>query len=131
VEEVVNFLGATVLERLVRHSIDVIHVEKNVCESLVGTLLNTNGKTRDHGHARANMKKMGIRQELWLDDFIKGTELPTSCITLSKNEKEFFGFLKNVKVPSGYSMNVLRLISLPELKIAPDMKSRDYHVLLT
>jgi hypothetical protein len=32
----------------VRHSIDVMHVEKNVCESLLGTLLNTDGKTRDH-----------------------------------------------------------------------------------
>jgi hypothetical protein len=36
-----------------------------------------------------------------------------------------------VKVPSGYSMNVSRLISLPELKIAPGVKSHDYHVLLT
>jgi hypothetical protein len=59
-------------------------------------------------------------------------ELPTSCITLSKNEKnEFCGFLKNMKVPSGYSMNVSRLISLLELKIAPGVKSHDYHVLLT
>jgi hypothetical protein len=33
------------------HSIDVMPVEKNVCESLLRTLLNTNGKTRDHGHA--------------------------------------------------------------------------------
>jgi hypothetical protein len=72
---------------------------------------------------------MGIRQELWLDDFIKEMELPTSCITLSKNEKEFCGFLKNVKVPSGYSTNVSSLISLPELKIAPSVKSHDYHVL--
>jgi hypothetical protein len=35
----------------VRHLIDVMHIEKNVCESLLGTLLNTNGKTRDHRHA--------------------------------------------------------------------------------
>jgi hypothetical protein len=49
---------------------------------------------------------MGIRQELWLEDSIKGTEVPTSYITLSKHEKEFCGFLKIVKVPSGYSMNV-------------------------
>jgi hypothetical protein len=35
-----------------------------------------------------------------------------------------------VKVPSGYSTNVSRLISLPKLKIAPDVKSYDYHVLL-
>jgi hypothetical protein len=74
---------------------------------------------------------MGIRLELWLDDSVKGTELATSCITLSKHEKEFCGFLKNVKVPSGYSMNVSRLISFPNLKIAPDVKSHDYHVLLT
>jgi hypothetical protein len=98
----------------VYHSIDVMHVEKNVCESLIGTLLNTNRKTRDHGYARDDLKKMGIRQELWLDDFIKGTKLPTSCIILSKNEKkEFYDFLKNVKVQSDYSTNVSRLISLP------------------
>jgi hypothetical protein len=49
-----------------------MHVKKNVFESLIGTLLNMNGKTRDHGHAHADLKKIGIRQELWLDDFIKG-----------------------------------------------------------
>jgi hypothetical protein len=114
------------------HSIDVMHVEKNVCERLLGTLLNTDGKTRDHGYARADLKKMGIRSELWLDDSVKGMELPTSCITLSKHEKkEFCGFLKNVKVPSGYLTNVLRLISFLDLKVALGVKSHDYHVLLT
>jgi hypothetical protein len=110
------------------HSIDVMHVEKNVCESLLGTLLNTDEKTRDHGHARVNLKKMEIRPELWLDISVKGTELPTSCITLSKHEKEFCGILKNVKVPSGYSTNVSRIISLPDLKLSPDLKSHDYHL---
>jgi hypothetical protein len=42
----------------VRHSIDVMRVEKNMYESLLGTLLNTDGKTRDIGHARADLKKM-------------------------------------------------------------------------
>jgi hypothetical protein len=109
-----------------------MYVEKNVCESLLGTLLNTDKKTRDHGHARADLKKMGIKWELWLVDSVKGTELPTSCITLSKHEKkEFCGWLKNGKVPSGYLMNVSRLISFPDLKVAPGVKSNDYHVLLT
>jgi hypothetical protein len=53
------------------HSIDVMHVEKNVCENLLGTLLNTDEKTRDYGHARADLKKMKIRTELWLNDSIK------------------------------------------------------------
>jgi hypothetical protein len=33
------------------HSIDVMHVEKNLCESLLERFLNIDGKTRDHGHA--------------------------------------------------------------------------------
>jgi hypothetical protein len=37
---------------------------------------------------------MGIRPELWLDDSVKGIELPTSCITHSKHEKEFFWVLE-------------------------------------
>jgi hypothetical protein len=41
----------------VRHSIDVMYIKKNVCESLTGTLLNMNEKTMDHEHARADLKK--------------------------------------------------------------------------
>jgi hypothetical protein len=116
----------------VHHSIDVMRVEKNVCESLFGTLLNTTEKTRDHRHAQANLKKMEIRPKLWLDDSVKATELPTSCITLLKYEKkEFCGFLKNVRVPSGYSMNILNLISFSDLKVGPGVKSHNYHILLT
>jgi hypothetical protein len=47
----------------VRHSIDVMHVKKNVCESLLETLLNTDEKTRDHGNAWVNLKKIGIMPE--------------------------------------------------------------------
>ena len=30
----------------VRHCIDIMHVEKNICDSIIGTLLNIKGKTR-------------------------------------------------------------------------------------
>jgi hypothetical protein len=36
-----------------------------------------------------------------------------------------------MKVPSGYLTNVSRLISFSDLKVAPDVKPHDYHVLLT
>jgi hypothetical protein len=132
VEEAIDFWELLYWKDLdVRHSIDEMHVKKNVCESLLGTFLNTDGKIRGHGHARANLKKMGIRPELWLDNSVKGMKLPTSCITLSKHEKKVFcGFLKNVKVPSGYSTNVSSLISFLDLKVAPGVKFHDYHVLL-
>jgi hypothetical protein len=52
VKEAVDFLDLSYWKDLdICHSIDVMHVENNVCESLIGTLLNTSKKTRDHGHA--------------------------------------------------------------------------------
>jgi hypothetical protein len=110
----------------IRHSIDVMFVEKNVCESLLRTLLNTDEKTRDHEHARADLNKIRIRSELWLNDSIKRMELPTSCISLPKHQKKkFCGFLKNMKVPSSYSTKNTKLISFPDLKVASDMKSHN------
>jgi hypothetical protein len=100
-------------------------------KSSSGHCLTWTKKTRDHGHARVDLNKMIIRLELWLDDSVKRMELPTSCINLLKHDKEFCGFLKNVKVLSGYSMNISRLISFPDLKVVPGVKSHDYHVLLT
>ena len=48
----------------VRHCIDVMHVEKNVCDSVIGTLLNIQGKTKDGINARLDLGLMGIREEL-------------------------------------------------------------------
>jgi len=48
----------------VRHCIDVMHVEKNVCDSLIGTLLNINGKMKDDLNARLDLIEMNIRGEL-------------------------------------------------------------------
>ena len=39
----------------VRHYIDVMHIEKNVCESILGTLLKIKGKRKDGEGSRINM----------------------------------------------------------------------------
>ena len=48
----------------VPHSLDVMHITKNVCESLLATLLNMPEKTKDGPKARADLLSMGIREEL-------------------------------------------------------------------
>ncbi|GJZ11025.1 hypothetical protein Tco_0545784, partial [Tanacetum coccineum] len=45
----------------VPHCIDFMHVEKNVCDSLVGTLLNVPGKTKDGMNARLDLEELGIK----------------------------------------------------------------------
>jgi hypothetical protein len=57
-----------------------------------------------------------------------GSNLPIAATTLSKAErKEFCQFLHDLNVPSGYSSNFKRLVSVKDMKI---MKSHDCHVLM-
>ncbi|CAM8932305.1 unnamed protein product [Rhodiola kirilowii] len=114
----------------VRHCIDVMHVEKNICDSLIGTLLNIPGKTKDGLKARLDMLDMNIRTKLAPQTEGKRTYLPPSCTTLSKNEKTILcGCLKGVKVPYGYSSNIASLVSMKDLRLN-GLKSHDYHVLI-
>jgi hypothetical protein len=58
--------------------------------------------------------------------------LPVAATTLSKAErKEFCQFLHDLKVPSGYSSNFKRLVSVKDMKMNFNlMKSQDCHVLM-
>ncbi|GJV16268.1 hypothetical protein Tco_1361591 [Tanacetum coccineum] len=49
----------------VPHCIDFMHVEKNVAESLVGTLLHVLGKTKDGVNARLDLAELGVKPELF------------------------------------------------------------------
>ena len=113
-----------------RHNIDVMHVEKNVCESVVNTLLNIVGKTKDTEKARLDLVDMKIRNELHLQ--LKGNKLlkPHACYTLTLEERrEFCKFLKSVKFPDGYAANTSRNVNISDGKIS-GLKSHDCHVLL-
>lgn len=43
---------------LLRHNLDVIHIEKNVCDNLVDTLLNIERKSKDNFNARRDLKEI-------------------------------------------------------------------------
>ena len=46
------------------HSLDVMHITKNVTESLLGTLSNMSEKTKDGTRARYDLKWLGVRKDL-------------------------------------------------------------------
>ena len=114
----------------VRHFIDVMHVEKNVFESVIGTLLNVKGKTKDGVNVRLDLASMGLRPELRPIKKSRGTYLPPAAHTLSRKEKiAFCNFLRGVKVPEGYSSNIKNLVSMKDLKLI-GQKSHDCHVIM-
>ena len=106
-----------------------MHVKKNVCGILLGTLINNKHKTKDHENARKDLEEFGIRPELRRDG--TGGQLPASVITLTvKEKKELCDFLRSVKVPSSYSSNNRKLVHAKEQKFLP-MKAHDCDVMLT
>jgi hypothetical protein len=44
-----------------RHNLDVMHIEKNICENFISTIVNIIGKTKDTEKARLDLKDLGIR----------------------------------------------------------------------
>lgn len=48
---------------LIRHNLDLMHIEKNVCENILGTLLNIPGKTNDGIKARKDLQILNIRRK--------------------------------------------------------------------
>ncbi|GJZ42368.1 reverse transcriptase, partial [Tanacetum coccineum] len=97
-----------------------------------GSLLNILGKTKYGINVRKDMVEMGIRPELApVEREGSRMYLPTACYTMSKAEKtKFCQCLHGVKVPSGYSSNVKKLVSMNDLKLL-GMKSHDCHILIT
>ncbi|KAM6575189.1 hypothetical protein CsatA_023516 [Cannabis sativa] len=115
---------------VVRHNLDVMHIEKNVCDSLIGTLLNIPGKSKDGIKARKDLVEMKMREKLAPKIMKNRTYLPPACYTLTKDEKkEICTCLFNMKVPDGFCSNISSLVNIQTCCLS-GMKSHDCHILM-
>ncbi|XP_045802538.1 uncharacterized protein LOC123896162 [Trifolium pratense] len=115
-----------------RHNLDVMHIEKNICDNIIGTLLEIEGKKKDHANARLDLQHMRIRKNLHLKATSDGkkTQIPKACCSLTKHEKSVFcGVLKIAKLPDGLASNISRCVQVNEGKIS-GYKSHDAHIIL-
>lgn len=73
-----------------RHNLDLMHIEKNICDSLLGTLLDIPGKSKDHINSRYDLQEMGIWKELHLirDKTNEMVSLAKSCFSMKPEEKK-------------------------------------------
>ena len=107
-----------------------MHLTKNLCVNLLG-FLGVYGKSKDTLEARNDLNHMEQRGDLHPEPKEKGSHYLSPASTLSKAEKEsMFECLDSIKVPSGYSTNIKRIISTKEKKFT-NLKSHDCHVLMT
>jgi len=116
---------------LLPHNLDVMHIEKNICDALLGILLKIEGKNKDTENARLDLYDMGIRHEFHLREDGDGCRMPEAFYVLNKeNRTRFCKFLKGVKFPHGYAANLDRFISGDGTKLQGRLKTHCCHVLL-
>ena len=116
---------------MLRHNLDMMHVEKNVTNNIMGTLLNVAKKAKDNLKTRFDLQDMGIRNELHPEECGNDKwSMPHACFTMTTSKKySFLEVLEGVRVPNDYASNVLHCVKLKERKII-GLKSHDNHILM-
>jgi hypothetical protein len=113
----------------VPHAIDAMHVQKNVFESLIATLMDT-GMTKDGLKSRTGMVQLNVKKELHPVPEGNGKyTLPAASFNLTPEERRAIcTFLKGIKVSTRFSSNVKRLVSMKDL-LVKNFKAHDCHVM--
>nr|XP_043633264.1 uncharacterized protein LOC122604436 [Erigeron canadensis] len=114
-----------------KHNLDVMHIEKNVCESLLNTLLMHKEKSKDTNKARMVLKEWGIREELWLRKTKDGRVVkPHPKYSFSVQDITLFcQFIKGVGLPDGFGSNFSNKVTDNDSKLT-GLKSHDHHIMM-
>ncbi|KAL6133303.1 hypothetical protein ACLB2K_065540 [Fragaria x ananassa] len=114
----------------VRHNLDVMHIKKNCCDAILGTLLNIPGKTKDVVASRLDMVDMGIHTDLKPTAGVKRDKLPLASWNLFVDERKIVcNSFFHMKGPSRFSSNIRNLVSVNDLKLG-NLKSHDCHIIM-
>lgn len=109
-----------------------MHIEKNICDSILGTLLNMSRKSKDHIEARKDLQELGIRKVLHpvASSDGKYLEIRATIFYMTNEEKDLFcSVLKNAKLPYGSASNIKMYVHMKERKVSR-YKSHDAHFIL-
>ncbi|KAL0899329.1 hypothetical protein Bca101_083290 [Brassica carinata] len=113
---------------LLRHNLDVMHIEKNFFDNIINTLLNVPGKTKDNKNSRLDLPGLCSRIELHIRN---DGRIPVPIFRLSAEAKAalFKWVASDVKFSDGYVSNLSRCVDHQGQKFS-GMKSHDCHVFM-
>ncbi|KAL0373220.1 UNVERIFIED_CONTAM: hypothetical protein Scaly_1003600, partial [Sesamum calycinum] len=112
---------------LIRHNLDVMHIEKNVFDNIFNTVMDIEGKTKDNLNAHKDLKNICNGPELEVDER-RPNATPKVAYTLTKEQKKkICEWVRGLRFPDGYSSNVARYVDIANLRLH-GMKNHDCHV---
>jgi hypothetical protein len=112
---------------LIRYLLNAMHCEKNLCENMTKTIL----AIKDSYGSREDMRKLGIREELWFQPAQNNREtyhIPSAPYILKGEQRSrVMDIIRNLKTPSNYVGAIHKCLEEGKLRY---MKSHDYHILM-
>jgi hypothetical protein len=106
---------------------DVMHLERNVIESIVSTCMNIMGKIKDNFKARRDIAHVCYRPSLELDE--RGGKLCAPFCLKVKDRKEVMRWMKRLKFLDGYTVGLKQCVNMKAGKFH-GLKSHDYHIIM-
>lgn len=116
---------------LLRHNLDVMHIEKNFFDQLMNIVMDVKGQTSDTIGARKDMARVCNRRQLEvIEDAMGNQTKPKAPYTLDKAQRKVLcEWIRDLKFPDGFASNLSRCVDLSAYKLH-GMKSHDCHVFM-
>ncbi|KAK4382692.1 hypothetical protein Sango_2847500 [Sesamum angolense] len=87
---------------MIRHYLDVMHIEKNVFDNIFNTVMNIKGKTKDNLNARKDVEIICNRPEIAVSGDRLG-KMTKAVYTLDRDQKrKIFEWIKALRFPDGW-----------------------------
>jgi hypothetical protein len=108
-----------------------MHVTKNIFDSIIRTLLDMPRKSKDILKLHTDLVQFELRLELHPISRPNGKYFLslTSYTLIIEEKKTFYQCLRGVRVPTDFSSNISKLVSMNDLSMY-DYNSHDCHVML-
>lgn len=118
-------------DNLLRHNLDVMHIEKNFFDNIFKTVMNIKGHTKDNEKARKDLSLLCCRGDLEMQTLSNGKMgKPKASYTLTSSDAKLVcKWLKELRMPDGYASNLARCADV-EKGTLHGMKSHDCHVFM-
>lgn len=115
-------------DHLLRHNLDVMHIEKNFFDNIMNTILNVQGKTKDNLKSRLDLPAICSRKGLHVTSDGK-CPIPAFRLDAASKQAFFDWISQEVKFPDGYASNLRNCVDTRDGKFI-GMKSHDCHVVM-
>jgi len=112
-----------------------MHIETNVFEQIINTIMNVKGKSKDDINSRKDLATHCKRRRLHVQvtddsDGHRREVMPPAAYVLNKEQRKVLcDWICNLKFPDGYAFNFSRCVDRTNGWLH-NLKSHDYHVFM-